>query len=83
MTGKPVELSRDAFLAAIAETNAIPRLVPEIAGLLGVEGFRATQSGLLPYGEVQALVWNDGLCLLSKQLFAELAAAKRSLGLEL
>lgn len=83
MTGKPVELSRDAFLQAIAETNTIPRLVPEIAALYGVSGFRATQSGLLPYDQVQALVWNDGLCLLSKSLFAELVAAKRSMGLEL
>jgi hypothetical protein len=75
---RPTELTREQFFAAIAESGTVPRLLPDSKDLYGVEGLRASQSGLLPYGDppaIDVLVWDDGLCLCSKPIFAEMVKA--------
>ena len=74
---RPAELTREQFIAGIEQSGTVPALYPDTRALYQSEGFRASPSGLLPYGSpaVDALVWDDGLCLCSRAFFAEMVKA--------
>lgn len=68
----PAQMTLEEAYALVLEMGSPPKFERN-DDLYGVEGPRAFASGMLPHrtpeGEIHAWIWDDGLMLVSKELF--------------
>jgi hypothetical protein len=76
----PTALTGEQFVQALQSWGAVPPMYQcvDLPPQPGDHGPRICPSGLLPYGgdngtpEIDVLVWDDGLCLVSKRVWGAL-----------
>jgi hypothetical protein len=77
MRPPPSELTLGQFVQALQAWGQVPPMWEVVSMRPDATGPRICKSGLLPYSrpdasEVDVLVWNDGLCLVSKRVWSAL-----------